>query len=210
MGNRAFITDRDRTIGIYLHWNGGRDSVEAFLEYCKLKGCRGFGVDTSYAVARLAQVVGNFFGGTLSVGIETQPCYDDNGVYIVQGWEIVDRLDWDYEEEKEVPYAGYEQRYYPLDIMLEDIDEAQPESERLGDFLKAKVVKTSKLAIGDKVYLREVNESYKQYKVVGFGKNEYIDGTNVYKRPIVNRYLNDGSYRDNINNYLTEDEVYKA
>lgn len=36
MGNRAVITTTDQRIGIYLHWNGGKDSVEAFLKYCKL------------------------------------------------------------------------------------------------------------------------------------------------------------------------------
>lgn len=25
MGNRAVITDKQKKIGIYLHWNGGRD-----------------------------------------------------------------------------------------------------------------------------------------------------------------------------------------
>ena len=30
MGNRAVITDIEKKVGIYLHWNGGRDSVEAF------------------------------------------------------------------------------------------------------------------------------------------------------------------------------------
>lgn len=48
MGNKAVITtDRDsldvaksNEIGVYLHWNGGRDSVEAFLAYCKLKNYR--------------------------------------------------------------------------------------------------------------------------------------------------------------------------
>lgn len=28
MGNRAVITTSDKKMGIYLHWNGGRDSVE--------------------------------------------------------------------------------------------------------------------------------------------------------------------------------------
>jgi hypothetical protein len=37
MGNRAVITDNKQRIGIYLHWNGGRDSVEAFLKYCELR-----------------------------------------------------------------------------------------------------------------------------------------------------------------------------
>ena len=33
MGNRAVITTRKdlKDIGVYLHWNGGRDSVEGFL-----------------------------------------------------------------------------------------------------------------------------------------------------------------------------------
>lgn len=41
MGNRAVITTlqnyNNNGIGVYLHWNGGRDSVEGFLEYMKLK-----------------------------------------------------------------------------------------------------------------------------------------------------------------------------
>ena len=41
MGNRAVITTRDafdhNGLGIYVHWNGGRDSVNAFLTYCAMK-----------------------------------------------------------------------------------------------------------------------------------------------------------------------------
>ena len=59
MGNRAIIKGHGNSLGIYLHWNGGRDSVEAFLAYCKLKGYRS---DDSYSWARLAQVIGNYFG----------------------------------------------------------------------------------------------------------------------------------------------------
>ena len=48
MGNRAVIAfvaddgtqDKDLCLGIYLHWNGGRDSVEGFLEYAKKQGLR--------------------------------------------------------------------------------------------------------------------------------------------------------------------------
>ena len=81
MGNRAFITDRKKEMGIYLHWNGGRDSVEAFLKYCELKGYR-YPETDGYGWARLAQVIGNFFGGGLSIGIEPR-VYDpgDNGIY---------------------------------------------------------------------------------------------------------------------------------
>lgn len=43
MGNREIITtengwrNKKNNLGIYLHWNGGRDSIEGFLTYCKLK-----------------------------------------------------------------------------------------------------------------------------------------------------------------------------
>ena len=40
MGNRAVITTEGRDLSLYLHWNGGRDSVEAFLRYCDLRGFR--------------------------------------------------------------------------------------------------------------------------------------------------------------------------
>lgn len=134
MGNRAFITDESRKVGVYLHWNGGRDSVEAFLEYCKRKGCRGFGQDTSYGMARLVQVVANFFGGTGSIGISPYPCYDDNGVYIVKGWDIVGRKGWDYNEDKEVDFPeSWEQHEYDLEEMIEEIDSRQPEGQRLKD-----------------------------------------------------------------------------
>ncbi len=102
MGNRAVITTPERKIGLYLHWNGGRDTVEPLLRYCELKGYRAPSSD-SYGWARFCQVVGNFFGGTLSVGIA--PYSDDrrmnpgdNGIYVVDGWKIVDRI---------LPYKGF-------------------------------------------------------------------------------------------------------
>ena len=101
MGNRAviaFVDDKGKqdknSVGIYLHWNGGRDSVEGFLAYAKKQGVRGY--DSSYCVARLAQIIGNTFGGTLSVGVGIVKNLDcdnyDNGVYWVdKDFKIVDR-----------------------------------------------------------------------------------------------------------------------
>lgn len=40
MGNRAVITTPERKVGIYLHWNGGRDTIEPLLKYCELQGYR--------------------------------------------------------------------------------------------------------------------------------------------------------------------------
>ena len=89
MGNRAVITldkkPTENSVGIYLHWNGGAESVLAFAEAGKRFGIR-YG-DESYATARLAQIIGNFFGGTLSVGVDVLKRLDchnhDNGTFKV-------------------------------------------------------------------------------------------------------------------------------
>lgn len=128
MGNRAVITSRENFnnngVGIYLHWNGGRDSVEAFLTYCKLKGYRE-PTNDNYGWARLCQVIGNFFGGATSIGIDTIDHLDcdnwDNGVYIIEGWNIVGR---EY-------FHGREQEGYDLKEMLLAINKCQPKEEQL-------------------------------------------------------------------------------
>lgn len=131
MGNRAVITTQEYltnpdAIGVYLHWNGGRDSVEAFLLYCKVKGYRPPDEDC-YGWARLCQVVGNYFGGGLSLGIDACSRLDcdnwDNGVYIIEGWEIVDRRFAPEEEEQD----------RDLLEMLRKINETQPPKELLPD-----------------------------------------------------------------------------
>ena len=124
MGNRAVIATREKKIGVYLHWNGGRDSVEGFLTYCKLKGYRCPEKD-NYGWARLCQVIGNFFGGECSVGIDLYDNLDtdngDNGVYIIENWEIVDREF----------FEGEEQDVYNLDEALETINKCMPVDEQI-------------------------------------------------------------------------------
>ena len=99
MGNRAVIGFKGMGVGIYLHWNGGLASVEAFLRCADDLGVR----PDEYGVARLAQIIGNFFGGTYSVGVgklEDLDCDNwDNGTYMVEDWLIVDRLHMNHEEE---------------------------------------------------------------------------------------------------------------
>ena len=97
MGNRAVITTvgaTDNTTGIYLHWNGGVNSIEAFCAYCDMKGFRSPDNDC-YGWAYLATVIGNFFGNGLSLGVDRIKCLDtdngDNGVYFLKGWKIVGR-----------------------------------------------------------------------------------------------------------------------
>lgn len=204
MGNRAVITSKENFenngIGIYLHWNGGRDSVEGFLKYCELKGYRSPTSDC-YGWARLTQVISNFFGGTTSIGVDVINRLDcdnyDNGVYIIDGWEIVDRK---YHE-------GREQDGYPLDEMLKAIDERQPENEQLGAYITAHEVPVSELKVGDTVYIRNWNDEIKQVTILGFGEDKIVNGNRVKGLPfaeIVN------ASTDNPNNYIYTETVRKA
>jgi len=99
MGNRAVITaseSKTKGVGIYLHWNGGPESIAAFLQVCKDREYRSPGSDQSYAMARLTGVIHEFFDGGLSVGLGDISNLDtdnfDNGVYVIGGdWEVTGR-----------------------------------------------------------------------------------------------------------------------
>lgn len=87
MGNRAVISDKNKQIGIYLHWNGGPESICAFLTYAKLKEVRSVDSDPAYFYSRLSQIICNFFEGTTSCGVDVYEHLDtdnwDNGTYLV-------------------------------------------------------------------------------------------------------------------------------
>lgn len=130
MGNRAVITasiakdvKNSHDIGVYLHWNGGPDSVDAFLLYCKLKGYRTPDTD-NYGWARLCQVIGNFLGGSTSIGIDQCCNLDcdngDNGTYIIKDWHVVGRK-----------YKCGRREGYDLLTSLQRINEKQPMFEQL-------------------------------------------------------------------------------
>ncbi|MEG2018532.1 MAG: hypothetical protein RR128_08755, partial [Clostridium sp.] len=196
MGNTAIIKGEGKTVGAYLHWNGGRDSVEPFLEYCKLKGyCS---LEDSYGLARFSQVVGNYFGGSDSLGIESDvdQYYNilNNGIYIVDGWEITGRT----------PSDIAEQRVHDFLEMLMVIDAAQPKEEQLGNYLGAREIPTSELKFGDYVYYMDFRGKLSCRRIVGVGVDENVNGTNVNGIPFMDMYENDGSYDWNINNYIKE------
>lgn len=218
MGNRAIITidvkPKERNylprLGVYLHWNGGRDSVEAFLEYCRLKNYRSPEKDC-YGWARFAQVISNFFGGSNSIGIDIvsrlpSGRYCDNGVYFIRNWKITKRL-----------FEGYEQDEYSLTDMLIAIDKSQPVEEQLGEeFITAPYIETSKLKIGDEVFISVSGGStYEKHKIVGFGnKGNVRNGRNIGGVPFVDLYenvdeLGNTTFSWNINNYLLNKQ-YKS
>ena len=108
MGNRAVITTApysDSNVGIYVHWNGGKASIEGFLAAAKELGYRTPEGDRSYALAGLAGLIWSYLGTDgLSVGIDQCRNLDtdngDNGVYLICGdWEIVGRRNHGYGEE---------------------------------------------------------------------------------------------------------------
>ena len=126
MGNRAVITTKAKEIGVYLHWNGGHDSVEAFLAFCEASGFR-CPEDDCYGWAYLCTVLGCFFGDGLSLGIDKYDRLDtdnkDNGVYIIKEWKIVGR------EHMHHP----EQQGYRWSTMLRQINERMPKHMRLSE-----------------------------------------------------------------------------
>lgn len=198
MGNRAIIkAEGNDNKAVYLHWNGGRDSVEAFLKYCELRGFRGF--DDPYGMARFCQVVGNFFGPDgLSLGImDCAESHGDNGVYIVRGWEIVGREDHDHNEQKE----------YEMNEMLIAIDESQPQKHQLGEFLKVDEVDIKDVKVGDLVFIMGFRGNYEKHEVVGIGEDIMVNGRNVKGLPYVEIYGVEGSYHLNINNYIRDNKV---
>ena len=116
MGNRAVIgflskegiKNKD-SVGIYLHWNGGRDSVEGFLATAKQYGVR---TNEDYGVARLIQIIANTLGGTLSLGVDQIKNLDcdnyDNGLYWVDNnFNIVGREYNKNEEQTEYPLEDF-------------------------------------------------------------------------------------------------------
>lgn len=204
MGNRAVITTTKRDLGVYVHWNGGRDSVEAFLRYCELQRFRPPETD-DYGWARLCQVIANVMGpGGLSVGIFPYADDDsalsygsDNGVYVTEGWRIVDRVyPWDDFEE---------QSSYDLGDMLRLIDNSQPEEMRLGEFLDSEEVPVGEVMVGDMVWLHDF-ERWVLRPVVGIGDG-FVNGRDMTGVPYTDMYRGYIPAKDNCNNYPDGDTV---
>lgn len=205
MGNRAIIKPVDKNIGVYLHWNGGRDSVEPFLNYCKLRGFRDFGGKDAdgYGIARFMQVVGNFFGGSLSLGLETgvemtdeQAEWLDNGIYEVDGWKIVGRCPADIEEQND----------YDMIDMLISIDQAQPKNERLGSgFIRGIQMPAAQLKPGDVIWFYDEmtygdKPKCRRHKITGIEKKDgvhkgkpYFMERSIFDKKQYRRYLSDAA-----------------
>ena len=127
MGNRAVIamstkpfneygplgSDRlikDALPAIYLHWHGDKPHVDAFLKAAKQLGVRED--DAIYGMGRLTQIIGNYIGGALSLGVGTVGTLDidnnDNGLFWIDpnfniaGREHNNRPDLQLSDEKQL------------------------------------------------------------------------------------------------------------
>ena len=211
MGNRCVITwaksehvQGSHELGIYLHYNGGIDTVKALLKFCELKGYASPDKD-DYGYARLCQVIGNYIGGVGSVGINQCQYLDcdnwDNGTYICSGWNI----------EKQEFRHGVQQTGRDMEEVLLEINEKQPAIERLPEGLIRSAVlggvPTADLKIGEKVYVQDFRGKWEVFKIIGFGEDEWVNGHNVKGIPYFDKYRQG---KENINNYVLDDYAYSA
>lgn len=136
MGNRSYVVIKQTrgketfySPALYLHWNGGPESVYGFLDYARAHDVR---TETAYGMARLCQIACNFFGGTLSVGLENvcgakslenfQP--GDNGLFVVEwkdGKRTVERMVSHWVSEPESEFGGHsEPRWFTPEEVAEE------------------------------------------------------------------------------------------
>ena len=88
MGNRAqviFENEDGKGPVVYLHWNGSPESIYTFIRALDHYEVRN---DVHYRTARFIQLVGNYFGGTLSLGVFAENTFhpSDNGIYVFK-WD---------------------------------------------------------------------------------------------------------------------------
>lgn len=190
MGNRALITGKNSTVGIYLHWNGGMDSVKPFLTYASFHTSAGLGQDTyDSGLSTLVTIVNNFFGLGSTASIDTvdpealEECSPgDNGVYVVdKNWDIIQRVD----------APSMEQDSYDFAEMLEAIDEAQPENIQLGKkFLESKVIPVEDVEVGMTVF-KKGYDGWEEHTVKCLGnpeKGEKVPGCYPDNTPYTGDY----------------------
>ena len=114
MGNRAYIGFENNPIHIYVHWNGGLESVKAFCDVAKERGFRDPTGDPMYAMARLTGLIHEFFGVTdsTSLGIcaftsqedeQESVAFADNGKYVIgKDWQIIRHYQYDYDDKEKI------------------------------------------------------------------------------------------------------------
>ena len=111
MGNRAVIELEQSGLGIYMHWNGGRDSIEPLLHVAKEYKIQSKG--KYFLLSSLCKMIANSFTSSTYSPVEANPidtldCDNfDNGVYVIDSrLNIVDRKFNRYPEQNEHDFYG--------------------------------------------------------------------------------------------------------
>ena len=190
MGNRAVITEIGSAKGVYIHWNGGRDSVApiAFVAHNFVKD-----MDGLEAFAFVAKCFGLC---PVVKDVSSLDCDNgDNGVYFIKGGEIVGRAF--------VPDCeGWkEQSAYDFDEFVSQLNESLPkcyrnDREGLAKFLASNPLvdkwenrfniydEEKRLRVGDEVLYHGT-----WVKVVGYRKShDPINGSDRYGQPYFNAF----------------------
>lgn len=136
MGDRAVITDSKHKTAIYLHWNGGPESVTAFLRFCEKRGYRAPNTDC-YGWSYLVATIANFFSNGLSVGIcdfesICKSADVDNGIYVIENWEIKDHFSsYDHYKACLSHYDNIDED--KVNAILSDVNASQPMDMRVAN-----------------------------------------------------------------------------
>lgn len=186
MSNSAIIEFDFCDIKYYIHWNGGRDSIEAFLEYAKLHEWTGENLPI-----RLCLIMSVFLDGSLNISNGSE--YSDNGVYVVnKDAVIVQRR-----------HGGKEQYHHDMKELLLAIDEAMPSKYQLGrSYITSEIVPYFNIKKGDYVTFLDFQGKSVTEPVVGFGQG-MANGSDLTGHPYVLKYGygDDDNKKQNCNNY---------
>lgn len=145
MGNSAVIVKQGSSEGVYLHWNGGRDSVEPIVWYAHNFITDEEELQAIYNVCKWCGL--NPYRGKM----ELQDCDNgDNGVYIVEDGKIIGR----------VYNHGEEQDNYDFNEFVCSLNEEMPGYYRVDknfllQYLASKEVNRKDVKDGDYLYVEK-------------------------------------------------------
>lgn len=127
MGNRAVINQYGSNEAVYLHWNGGRDSVEPLLYYAKHFASKYVGFEHMKALDVFAFVCDCVGLNPIKTTMGRADCDNgDNGVYYI---------DDDYKITGRAFNHSAEQKYNNFEEMLNAIDQQMPTKKQLSKTL---------------------------------------------------------------------------
>lgn len=125
MGNRAVIIQYGSDAAIYLHWNGGRDTIEPVLFYAKHFASKYAGFQKMRALDVFAFVC-DCIGLNPYITVKDRADCDngDNGVYYIGK---------DYKIQSRAFARNPEQHYHDFSGFLTAIDSCMPTKKQLGE-----------------------------------------------------------------------------